>query len=128
MPGVSSQMMMVPYDRAATLPDPLHIGVITPPFVPVPPRAYGGTEPMADTLCRFRPRRSSSDAPFDNGRAGSLADDQRELVEGLQTRDDIDRRHCRVEVEVRFSPERMCSDYVDQYLRVIAGRSLQSSR
>lgn len=65
MPSVSSQMMTVPYDRAATL----HIGVITPPFVPVPPLAYGGTEPMADTLCRSRQRRSSSDALFDNGRA-----------------------------------------------------------
>lgn len=31
---------------------PLSIGVIAPPWLPVPPRAYGGTELMIDALCR----------------------------------------------------------------------------
>jgi glycosyltransferase involved in cell wall biosynthesis len=31
---------------------PLRIAVIAPPWVPVPPPAYGGTESVLDTLCR----------------------------------------------------------------------------
>ncbi|MEL6893474.1 MAG: glycosyltransferase family 4 protein [Actinomycetota bacterium] len=33
-------------------PTPLKIGMIAPPWLPVPPVAYGGTELMVDALCR----------------------------------------------------------------------------
>lgn len=32
--------------------DPLRIGIVAPPWVPVPPAAYGGTELALDVLCR----------------------------------------------------------------------------
>lgn len=36
----------------ATGPRPLRVGLIAPPWVPVPPPAYGGTEAVLDTLSR----------------------------------------------------------------------------
>jgi hypothetical protein len=31
---------------------PLRVGIVAPPWLPVPPHAYGGTELMIDALCR----------------------------------------------------------------------------
>ena len=42
--------MSRPYDAAMSR--PLRIGVVAPPWVPVPPPTYGGTELIVDILCR----------------------------------------------------------------------------
>ena len=57
----------------------------------------------------------------DHGVTGFLVHDEDGLVRSLSLVDSIDRSRCRTEVALRFSAQRMATDYVAVYRQAIAG-------
>ena len=57
----------------------------------------------------------------DNGQTGFLCDDGSSLVASLHKVTSLNRSHCRVAVEQRFSSLRMAADHIALYRRIISG-------
>jgi len=65
--------------------------------------------------------RGSASEIVDHGQTGFLCDDGSSLVASLHKVTSLNRSHCRVAVEQRFSSQRMAADHVALYRRVISG-------
>ncbi|MCO1654027.1 glycosyltransferase family 4 protein [Pseudonocardia humida] len=63
-----------------------------------------------------------------HGRTGFLVDDVAGAVEAVGRIGSLDRRHCRDDVEARFTAERMVADYAELFSRVAAGGPSATSR
>jgi hypothetical protein len=81
----------------------VRIVIVAPPWVAVPPPAYGGTEAVLDTL-----------APDTYGLAAAIG-----------RVGDVDRHACRRVVKERFSMTRLAEDHLRLYERVLAARQVQ---
>jgi glycosyltransferase involved in cell wall biosynthesis len=62
------------------------------------------------------------------GRTGFLVEDVAAAVEAVARASSLSRRHCRDDVEERFTAERMVADYADLFARIAAGRGSAVSR
>ncbi len=111
----------------------MRIGLIAPPWIPVPSPAYGGTEAVIDNLARGLAALGhevrlftvvmaealgtatpvlafpNGAAPeiIDHGRTGYLCQDEDEMIAALARVPEIDRSQCRLAAERRFSLTRM---------------------
>ena len=56
---------------------------------------------------------------IEDGRAGLIVDNYRQMPEALEQADALDPLECRRYVEERFAPQRMVSDYVATYRAAI---------
>ncbi|RNE59320.1 glycosyltransferase family 4 protein [Cryobacterium tepidiphilum] len=67
--------------------------------------------------------RGSAPEIVDDGRTGYLRDGEAALVQALQRAGELDRGLCRMAVEERFGPERMASEHLELYRRMLGGNS-----
>lgn len=68
-------------------------------------------------------RRGSVGEVLSHGETGFLCTDVQEAVRAFAQLEAIDRRHCRQVFEERFSAERMATEYLDAYQRVIRAKA-----
>ena len=62
------------------------------------------------------------------GRTGFLVDDVAGAVEAVGRVDSLSRRHCRDDVEERFTAARMVADYAELFARIASGGPSAVSR
>ena len=65
--------------------------------------------------------RGSVSEIIDDGDTGFICHDEASLVASLRKVTTLNRSHCRVAVEQRFSSQRMARDHIDLYRRIISG-------
>jgi glycosyltransferase involved in cell wall biosynthesis len=62
------------------------------------------------------------------GRTGDLPDDVDRMAESLRHLDRLDRHACRVDVETRFSIDRVVDDHLDLYRRILSSPAHETPR
>jgi glycosyltransferase involved in cell wall biosynthesis len=101
-------------DSAACLVNPI---AWDEPFGMVMVEALAAGTPVVAT------KRGSAPELIRHGVTGYVSDDQDELVDAIRRADRLNRRTCRSDAELRFSPARMAADHIALYERVLDERA-----